>query len=683
MLLASRAGKLGGIRGALAELVQVPERFDTAIEVALGGHLQDIVVERWTDAEAAIALLKRNGSGRATFQPLDTVRASRGAPTGIQEALRLTGVHGIAAELIDFSPEIEAVVTSLLGRSLVVEDLEIARAALPKLPNGWSAVTRGGEIARSGGSVTGGAAVRESGMLGRERELRELPEEIARLQQTRADALKAANAAGAQRQEQIERRQALEGERTALIAARKERQSQRARFTGWMTEVKTEVSGYERRLTAIGAAAIAAQAERSELIEAQDDLAEQLTAAQQQHASARQALEREGAESIKMDAELGAEQRKLAGLEERIRSERKREAGLLAQRRALDDELGLRAQRAATLDGEIVALAAQRERLTKEADQLTTARDAVQREHPPLEAAVKEHERELTRLERSLETGRSALLDAERSRGAVGLGVERLRGEVATIRQRITDELELLEPSDLLDQEIPQPEGAENPTETEREIARLKDRLRRVGYVGENVVEEYEREAERHAFLRTQLDDVEGASGALRELLADLHQTMRQRFDETFSRVAAAFSEMFTILFGGGTARLVMTAGNNGDGGGIDIVAQPPGKRLQSLGLLSGGERALTAGALLFAILRVNPTPFCLLDEVDAALDEANVVRFRDQLEALAAETQAIIITHNRGTIEVADTLYGVSMRDDGVSQVLSLRLADVALAGE
>jgi chromosome segregation protein len=162
---------------------------------------------------------------------------------------------------------------------------------------------------------------------------------------------------------------------------------------------------------------------------------------------------------------------------------------------------------------------------------------------------------------------------------------------------------------------------------------------------------------------------------------------MRERFDQTFALVSAAFSETFVELFGGGTARLLLVAGESENGerdtGGIDIVAQPPGKRLQSLALLSGGERALTAAALLFAILKVNPTPFCLLDEVDAALDEANVVRFREQLQHLAAETQAIIITHNRGTIEIADTLYGVSMRDDGVSTVLSLRLTEAIAIAE
>ncbi|MDQ2652215.1 MAG: AAA family ATPase, partial [Chloroflexota bacterium] len=213
--------------------------------------------------------------------------------------------------------------------------------------------------------------------------------------------------------------------------------------------------------------------------------------------------------------------------------------------------------------------------------------------------------------------------------------------------------------------------------EREREITRLRERLRRVGYVGDDAVADYERESAQQTHLREQLEDVQGAAAALRRLLADLRQTMRSRFEETFAQVAVEFAAAFSTLFGGGTARLELTGSDIAEPG-IDIIAQPPGKRLQNLSLLSGGERALTAAALLFAILKVNPAPFCLLDEVDAALDEANVVRFREQLQELARQTQIIVVTHNRGTIEIADTLYGVSMGADGVSQVLSMRMTDV-----
>jgi len=309
---------------------------------------------------------------------------------------------------------------------------------------------------------------------------------------------------------------------------------------------------------------------------------------------------------------------------------------------------------------------------------MEAARATAEAERAPVEADLRAREAANTHLEQLLDAAREALLEAERAWGSSGLAVERARGELHAINQRIIDDLELEDPADLLTMEMP--EGVES-ADAEREIARLKERLRRVGYIGEDAVAEYEREAERSIFLRAQLEDIDGAAAALRELLDGLQEEMKTRFEATFTKVAEAFSESFTTLFGGGTARLQLVPGEDGEPAGVDIVAQPPGKRLQSLALLSGGERSLTAAALLFAILKVNPTPFVLLDEVDAALDEANVVRFREELQSLAAGTQAIIITHNRGTIEVADTLYGVSMREDGVSQVLSLRLAETAEA--
>jgi chromosome segregation protein len=279
------------------------------------------------------------------------------------------------------------------------------------------------------------------------------------------------------------------------------------------------------------------------------------------------------------------------------------------------------------------------------------------------------------RLAEALAAAQAALVERDREHDHAGFALERAKQELDILRDRIGDDLDLADANEVLTWSP----GAItiSPADREAEIARLRERLRRVGYVGEDAVADYERENAQQAYLREQLADVEGAAAALRDLLADLRRTMRARFDETFAMVAAAFAQSFATLFGGGTAQLVLTTGDNGAEPGIDIIAQPPGKRLQSLALLSGGERALTAAALLFAILKVNPVPFCLLDEVDAALDEANVVRFRERLRELAAQSQIIVVTHNRGTIEIADTLYGVSMGADGVSQVLSLRLSE------
>ena len=466
------------------------------------------------------------------------------------------------------------------------------------------------------------------------------------------------------------------------MAARREREQQRNRIAGWVKELDREEERARSRSETLDREQSAADANRTAIEQELARLASERDAARSQLDSSAGLMSHDQSAPSGTDLALREAQRQLATHEERLNAERRRESALTSQHTALLQERSMRAERAASVEGEIAAFEAQVERLTTEVSALQGSHDTAAEALAPLSARHAELLTELAGVEQSLEDARADLIDVERRRGLAGMDVERIRGELSALNQRIVDELELDKPNDLLADEIDDSVDERDSGQVEQEIGRLKDRLRRVGYAGENAVEDYERERERHTFLREQLDDVEGAAAAIRQMLDDVRQTMHERFEETFSRVSVVFSQMFSTLFGGGSARLVMVADEDGDKtGGIDIVAQPPGKRLQSLALLSGGERALTGVALLFAILKVNPTPFCLLDEVDAALDEANVVRFRDQLTHLANETQAIIITHNRGTIEVADTLYGVSMREDGTSTVLSLRLSDVVLS--
>jgi len=688
-----RDRSLEGIRGTLAELIAVESAYDTAVEVALGGHLQDIVVDRWRDAEGAIARLKRDRAGRATFQPLDSVGRGagghgRGRPLPA-EIINSNGVHGMAADLVRSDDDIAGVVGALLGRIVVVDDLPVARRILIDLPAGWSTVTLAGEIVRSGGSMTGGSAVRESGVLGRERELRDLPDQIA--------ALDAQVTQARQRQQDItratgkvaEERGRVEATRAGLTAQHRERSGQRARLDSWLRDLRAQQETATRRITAAAESGASQDAEIVALEEQERLLTGETDVLRERHEAVLAELGRQRNLSLPGEVSLPAAQRDLAALEERLRAERRRESSLAAQQAALVEETALRAQRVAELDGERTALAGHLERLEQEVASLAAARDLASRERLPLIDRVAAAERVSQELEHRIERARQELLERERGLGQHELVLERVRSDLATVHQRIIDDLGLENPDQLLSAALMDSMEDADPAWTldddhavvEREIARLRDRLRRVGYVGEDVVAEFERESEHHAFLRTQLADVQEAAASLRQMLAGLRETMRHRFEETFARVAAAFTDAFVTLFGGGTARLVLTTDDEGGvPGGIDIVAQPPGKRLQSLGLLSGGERSLTAVALLFAILRVNPSPFVLLDEVDAALDEANVVRFRDELRKLADETQAIVITHNRGTIEIADTLYGVTMGGDGVSQVLSLRLSEIPL---
>ena len=687
VMQSSREGKLQGIRGTVAELIAVDAQYDTAIEVALGGHLQDVVVERWADAEAAIRHLKDSRAGRATFQPLETLarRQERPAP---RELDNLRGSHGVASDIVQSDADIAVVVRALLGRFVIVNDMSAARDAIRDLPTGWNAVTLTGEIARSAGSITGGAAVRESGALGRERDLRELPAEIRRFEQQR-DAAQQAHAdtvvAGEGLQE--ERSRAQSG-RAALVAQGRERTGQRDRLQNWLRDLRKQQDVAVRGTAAAGQVRERQDTDLQGIEEQRQTVAAYLDDLRTRHESVLTAATTQREQASTADGVLATAQQELAALEERFRAEQRRLSSITGQRQGMLEEKAVRDARIASFEGEQVALTNQRDRLENELTSLTAADTAASAGRTPLQETLAALEAVAATLEQQIEASRQQLVERERAMNQGSLAVERARSEATTIRQRITDDLGLEEPETLLTAEpVPNPEEWELSDDfeaVEKEISRLRDRLRRVGYAGDDVVEEYERESAHFQHLTTQLDDVLQAAAAIRTLLAELNDTMQARFEETFEKVSRAFTESFTVLFGGGTARLVLTADDDtGAPGGIDIVAQPPGKRLQSLALLSGGERSLTAVALLFAILRVNPTPFVLLDEVDAALDEANVVRFRDELRKLAAETQAIVITHNRGTVEIADTLYGVTMGGDGVSQMLSIRLGDLPLDDE
>ena len=670
--VAGREGQAPGVLGTVAELIEVPAEFEVAVEVALGGRLQDVVMASWRDAEQAIAWLKRRNAGRATFQPLDSVRASRSSPP--VQVLRLPGSYGVAADLITAHDGVETVVLALLGRTLVVDDLETTRAALRDLGTGWSVVTLGGEIARSGGSVTGGSAVRESGTLSRERELRELPELIARLQREAAAAAQVtAQAEEAVAAVQQQQRQA-ESELSGLRAAAEERRRQGERLRLWLSELSLEQERAERRERELAGEHGAAQQGLAEAAQALDNLHISLGESTGQQEALDAELRRLADEASQHERAASEEGRRLAGLEERLRGERRREAGLRAQQRALADELALRGERLGQVDRERVSLQTQLDSLTRDVTVAEAALAAEDTARGPLRDEVASAEQEATRLGHALQAARTASVERDRERDHAGFAWERAEQEWEALGERIREDLDLADADEVLRLEVVATDTPE--ADREREITRLRERLRRVGYVGDDAVADFEREMAQQTHLREQLEDVQGAAAALRRLLADLRQTMRSRFEETFAQVAVEFAAAFSTLFGGGTARLELTGSDIAEPG-IDIIAQPPGKRLQNLSLLSGGERALTAAALLFAILKVNPAPFCLLDEVDAALDEANVVRFRERLQELARQTQIIVVTHNRGTIEIADTLYGVSMGADGVSQVLSMRMTE------
>ena len=681
--------QLQGIVGALGELIEVPPELERAIEAAMGGRLQDIVVQAWEDAEAAVAFLKRQRNGRATFLPLDSLHPSRAV-----DVPHLAGVLGRASELVKFDAAIKPAVELALNRILVVEDLPTAhrllKASARERGRGGRAtlVTIEGDIVRPGGSVTGGSQNqrRDSGLLARARALRALPDQIeaAKAQvatyQAQVDVARGHQAAAraaiealrTRREEVAVSRQHLLAEQNRAQLAAERAQQTRAWHVDRRRQIEQELSGLDARETELNAAV------------------SRLTDQIEQHAAQLETLRRELATLATDDlvAELA-----------RLRAEAAVSAGQLRSYQARVEEIkALQQERTAEIDAKkqrIEALSAgqvetgqiiEQQRATGQA--LATEINALAEKIDPAERRLAQLEQEQRAAEAQERALREQLRHAQRHQSQAELALQRAQDELTHLHREITQELGpvALENGAMLESQPPLPLNGtitKLPTVTElpegldNDVRRLRAQIGRLGSVNLDALHEYSEVEARYNFLTSQAADLEGAVASLKEVIAELDQVMEREFLATFKAVAAQFREEFRNLFGGGSAKLVLTDPNTPNMTGVEIIARPPGKREQGLALLSGGERTLTAAALIFSILKTHPTPFCVLDEVDAALDEANVGRFRDALKTLSEQTQFILITHNRGTIEIADTIYGISMGADRTSQVLSLKLTD------
>ncbi len=688
--------RLKGVLGLVANLLQAPADLEVAVEVALGMHLQDVVVEHFEDAERAIGLLKSAGAGRATFLPLDNLRA---APAGNlpRSVAQMEGVRGIASDLITFEPRYRPIYDQLLGRVLVVEELAVGRVALRELSGGWTVVTLSGEILRSSGAVTGGASGKEKdraegSVLMRERELRELPLEIGLLEKQitqEAAALSQAQGRAAANRQQIAD---LERETHSLNKqqqqAREKQTALRTEFDKLSHELKVrEENNQNLAQEIVGLTDRAAQLDHEHQETTQLHLQAMATLAQLERAT------RLAAATANDEREKLAAMRTAAALAvQRLKNSQQSLDLARGEQTRLTQQTTARKGRLNELDGQVQQLQTALAETQTEMQQVSLRLEALRSEITPLEAELGQLEQKLTDQERGWGEVSSELLTLEGAHGRAALETQRITGEIETLRVRAADDLA---PALRLDGTVEEDivgSDAIDPAEweellalTDREavqlaerIEQLRGRLRRIGAVNPLAMQEYKETRQRYEFLTGQLNDLEETTRTLRGLIKNLDEVTQARFAETFEKVADQFKRFFGLLFNGGTAKLVLTNPDNLAQTGIEILAQPPGKRQQNLALLSGGERALTAVALLFALLEVNPSPFCVLDEVDAALDESNIGRFCETLRTLAPKTQFIVITHNRGTIEAARTIYGVSMGPESISRIMSLRVDEV-----
>lgn len=688
-LQAARDGRLRGIVGPVASLMQVPAELEMAIEAALGPHLHDIVVESLADAGAAIQFLKRTRGGRATFLPLDRIMAPEKTS---QPVTGVEGVIGPAVDLVKFERGFARIGHYLLGGTIIVRDFETALHLLARFSSlgptrSLQIAALTGEVIGSDGAVTGGPTRgRGAGMLARERERRQLPQHLAEAQKRRSDLEKECQAEEADQRHLLEKLARLEKKRDDIKAkegiklgelASQERQAELLdQEMGWRRAIEDQLKAEMRAL----------DEKEALLTEELGGLKEEEAKAQEQILALRAQLDALSVEEL--EDRLAELKIAVAVAEQGCENQRTVLQNLKASLIRLDEQVSAKKEKEERLTAESRALVTRIEGLQLSHKELMDQVQAVAELIEPTEAELAALETELVEMETTDGRLRPLLREYESLQGQAVLEVERRKDEVSSLVRQIENDLGQveMETSDYVFGQPPLspkplvsalPPIEELPHGLEEELGRLKAQIKDIGPINPNAPAEYKEALERYDFLTAQAEDLEEAVKDLRQVIEELDELMERDFRETFETVRREFKQYFVSLFGGGAADLVLTKPDDLMETGVDIVARPPGRRKQNLALLSGGERALTAVALIFAILKVSPTPFCFLDEVDATLDETNIGRFREALQGLSERTQFIIITHNRGTVEVADTIYGISMGEDSVSRVISLKLGE------
>ncbi|WP_435645570.1 chromosome segregation protein SMC [Butyricicoccus porcorum] len=664
------SGALKGVRGPLSSLIHVSGQYVTAIETALGAAASNLVVETAQHGKLAIQMLKKRDGGRATFLPMDTIRPQSLRESGLEQN---KGFCGVAADLVDCDADYRDIVDNALGRTVVAQDMDCALAIARSYRNRFRIVTLDGQIINAGGSMTGGSAGRSSGILSRANQLEQM-QERARVQQEKLDRLTARGkqlAEDAKQHEQdaarmgtalAEQRQKLAAlsaqakqHQILLDSVREAEQQFRAEQSDaeqHRKQLRTDIARLEqqaaelgrerqRALTALNAAAGSAQKAAGELTIQNDRAAELRTAlvqAQTERDSAQQGLDdlKQMAESAQRTAE--DHRRRMGEYEQVIRQAD-------AERTQLETRGEENRQRTEDLRTQLRECGQSRMRL----------------------------EQNKTEAEKTARETGNDMVTLERRHAEAEAAAQQLRREEQQILDKMWESYELTPTAARPLAHVVQDRQAE-----EKQASDLRRAIRSLGAVNLSAVDEYAELSERLIFLTGQKNDLEQAEGELRGIIGKLTEQMKDTFAQSFAQLNQYFGETFREIFGGGSAELILEDETDILGCGIEIRVTPPGKTVKSLSLLSGGEKAFVAIALYFAILKVRPTPFCVLDEIEAALDDVNVTRFAQYLQRLSDKTQFIVITHRRGTMEEADMLYGVTMQERGVSKLLMLNIADV-----
>lgn len=670
----SGRGMLSGICGPISRLLKTPGEYAVALETALGAAMQNIVTNTEQDAKNAINFLKQRDLGRATFLPLTTVK---GSTLDKREMEELPGFVGIASDLCECDHKYNGVKASLLGRVAVAEDLDSAAAIAKRTNYRFRIVSLDGQVVNAGGSLTGGSRARNSGLLSRASEIERIREKAAALEKKAAEAqsiwrdrqneLSAAEAELEAAKGELASRQE---ERIKIVAecARVERELEAIRRDA--ENLEKEKSNSARRIAELESQEADAENKIAELEQeaaAADNESSKLSGAREEQMARCDDISRTIQEIRLNEFSAQKDRDTLAAAVEELNLRKADSAGA-AERLRL--EMSSLEQRSVELNEQAEACAARAAKLRDEAEQKRQSVQAIAEKRAELEKEASElraKERE-TGLERESIGHEMARLQ-ERS--------DNLQKEYDTILTRLWEEYELTR-REAEEQAV----KIEDLPAAQRRLTELKNKIKALGVVNVGAVVEYKEVSERYEFLKTQITDVEKSKAELLSLIDDLTKHMREQFTTRFAEINRNFGTIFRELFGGGAAELLFTDESDVLRSGIEIKVHPPGKIVTHIESLSGGEKALVAISIYFAIMRVNPPPFCVLDEIEAALDDVNVARYAQYLRRMSDNSQFITITHRRGTMEGSDMLYGVTMQDEGISKLLALKTEEATEFG-
>uniref|UniRef100_UPI00402590C6 chromosome segregation protein SMC n=1 Tax=Candidatus Fimenecus sp. TaxID=3022888 RepID=UPI00402590C6 len=667
----SGRGALRGIYGPVSQLITVKDKYSAAIETALGAAVQNIVVDNETDAKRAMGFLKEHRAGRATFLPITAIKGRVLSEQGLDDQY---GFVSIASDLVSYDNKYSEIIRWLLGRTAVAEDIDSAIAIAKKYSYRFRIVTLDGQVINAGGSMTGGSRVQNAGILSRGNEIERLKGSLASMQKELDGMLsdykllsEDASAAKAE----------LEGAEGDLLRAKEENirregelklaSDKLASVSSGVKELLEEKETLEKRIESVSSGAEAARSQIDELKETLENKEKELESITGDSKTLQKNREEVASKAAEIRLRIVSLQKDVEANTDEITRLKNRKTGHL--------------DRLSELDGEIREIEEKNEELRALTERLSADEKALKANHGDAQNQINE----LISQRDELEKQANDLRLHERAKSEER---ERLSGDIARLEERkiaMRNEYDNLT-SKLYDEyQLTRREAAALEIEIDdyslaaKRLAELKSQIRALGSVNVSAIEEYKEVSERYEFLSGQINDVETSRAELNKMIDDLTGKMAEQFREQFNRINSCFGQTFIELFGGGKAELRLEDERDVLGSDIEIKVQPPGKNVQNINLLSGGEKGLSAIALLFAILKVTPAPFCIFDEVEAALDDVNVSRYAQYVRRMTKNTQFILITHRRGTMEEADVLYGVTMQEKGVSKLLELKTAEMA----